>query len=162
MLRPPIRVARPADWTGRLAYLAVWVNLLIVTVVAMLVRLPRAWTDPLPHPLVLRLGLVLFAMIVLKGVATVVYTRLPGAAFLSGKTITFRERGRRHRVQVRDVAAVVVDLRPSPVHEMFVLRMHEGGEHDLCPVRWPGAGRLYASIVRRVAPRVRATPKHEQ
>jgi hypothetical protein len=155
VLRPPIRVARPADWTGMLAFAGVWLSFAIVALVLLLVRMPSEWVDPLPHPLVLRGGLVLFAVVVLRGIGTIVYTRLPAAAFSSGRTVAFRERGRRRQVHLRDISGVVVDSRPPPDGEVFVLQMQDGTEHDLCPVRWPGAGRLYASVARRVAPRVR-------
>jgi hypothetical protein len=136
-----------------LAFGGVWLLFAIIALVLLLVRMPAAWVEPLPHPLVLRGALVLVAMLALRGVGALVYTRLPSAAFLSGRTVAFRERGHRRRVHLRDVAGVVVDLRPPPDGEVFVLQLHDGTEHDLCPVRWPGAGRLYAAIARRVSPR---------
>ena len=69
-----------------LAFAGVWLLFAMVELVLLLVRMPAAWVDLLPHPLVLRGGLVLFAMLVLRGVGTIVYTRLPAAAFLSGRT----------------------------------------------------------------------------
>lgn len=155
MLKPPIRVARPADWTGALALTGVWLSFLIVALVLLLVRLPSDWVEPFGHSLVLRGSLVLFAALVLRGIGTIVYTRLPAAAFLSGRTVTYRERGKRRRVALSEIARVVVELRPPPDGEVFVLELQDGSEHELCPVRWPGAGRLYAAIARRVAPRVR-------
>jgi hypothetical protein len=138
-----------------LAFTGVWLLFAIAALVILLVRMPAAWVDPLPHPMVLRGALVAFAMLVLRGVGTIVYTRLPAASFLSGRTVAFRERGHRRKVHLRDISGVVVDLRAPPDGEVFVLQLHDGTEHDLCPVRWPGAGRLYAAIARSVAPRVR-------
>ena len=37
---------------------------------------------------------------------------------------------------------------PGSGRETFVVEMKDGALHDLCPVHWKGAGRLYARIVR--------------
>jgi hypothetical protein len=150
VLWPWIEVARPRDWTGALARLALVGFAAMLGVVVLLVRLPQQWVDlAFGAPEVVRLVLLLLAVWVFRWVRTLVFARLPAAASLF-RRLSFRERGRRRRVRIDEIAAVHVELRPAPMHQVFVIELHDGTIHDVCPTDWPGAGRLYSVLARKV------------
>ena len=49
-----------------------------------------------------------------------------------------------------NVIIALVDLRPDPSGEVFVIELDDGHEVDLCPVRWDGAERIYALVARAI------------
>ena len=73
---------------------------------------------------------------------------LPRTPYLFGRTLTIRARGRRVPLPVREIQAIHVETRPPDERETFVVEMRSGEHHDLCPVHWQGAGRLYRRIAR--------------
>ncbi len=151
MLRPLLRVARPADWAGGLARLGVTVATLVLLVPVVLARLPEAWVALAGgSPLLVRGVLGAVVLWLMAWVRALVYARLPHAPWLLGRTLGLREGSRRLRLRVEDIAALHVELRPMPAREVFVVEFHDGSVHDLCPVHWSGAGRLYAKLAKRV------------
>lgn len=144
-------MARPDDWTGTLARLGLHLATLMLLLPALLARLPATWVG-LAGGLteVVRLVLVLLVLYVMGWVRAIVYTRLPRAPYLLGKTLTVRERGKRIRVGVADIAEVHVELRPPPDRESFVVELRDGTHRDVCPVHWSGSPRLYRALSRRL------------
>ena len=54
-------------------------------------------------------------------------------------------------MRVDEISRIHVEVRPPPVHQVFVVELTDGTMHDVCPTDWPGAGRLYAKLERKVA-----------
>ncbi len=156
LLGPPIRVARPSDWTGALAHGASWVVAVLGIVTVLLVRLPAGWVAwAWGMPELVRIALVLAVLWVIGWIRPFVYARLPRAARLFGKTLKLGERGRRRRVPVAELRHVDVELRPPPIYEVLVVELQDGTTHEVCPLDWDGAGALYAALARRIARRAR-------
>ncbi|MEM9460346.1 MAG: hypothetical protein AAGF11_39610 [Myxococcota bacterium] len=146
------RVARPDDWTGVLARLAVVIAFVLLAVLVPLVRLPPAWIALAGGiALVVRLVILIGVMLVLWGARTLLVARLPRAAVLLGRSIRFHDGTRRRAVLIEDIAALHVEQRPPPQHEIFVIEQRNGAEHDLCPTHWGGAPALHRALERRVA-----------
>ena len=151
---PPIRVARPLDWTGSLVVAASWLLVLLVALVVTLVRLPVTWVRlALGSPELVRVLLALFMILVVTWVRPLLIARLPRAASLFGGTLRLRERGRRHRVPVSEIRRVDLEVRPPPAFEMLVVGLADGTTHEVCPIDWPGAAALYRALARRIARR---------
>lgn len=147
-----LRVARPDDWTGTLARLAVALAFVLLMILVLLVPLPRAWVAlAWGQPLVVRACMGLVVVAVLAVAYSVLVARLPRAVVLWGRKVRFHDGTRRRAVAIDDVAAVHVEQRPPPQHEVFVLERRDGTEHDLCPTAWAGAPSLHRALERRVA-----------
>lgn len=147
-----LRVARPDDWTGTLARLAVALAFVLSMILVPLVPLPTAWVALAGgFPLVVRACMVLVVVAVLAVAHGLLVARLPRAVVLWGRKVRFHDGTRRRAVPIHDVAAVHVEQRPPPLLEMFVLARRDGVEHDLCPTAWAGAPSLHRAIVRSVA-----------
>ena len=147
-----IRVARPDDWTGTLARLAVVLAFVLLLIPVAVVPLPVAWVAlAWGFPLVVRVCMLLVVVVVLAVAHALLAARLPRAVVLWGRKVRFHDGTRRRAVPVDDVAAVHVEQRPPPQHEMFVLERRDGVEHDLCPTGWAGAPSLYRAIERSIA-----------
>jgi hypothetical protein len=152
VILPWLEVARPRDWTGALARLALVVVGVMLGILVLLVRLPAVWVElALGRPELVRLALALVAVWILRWLRVLVHARLPTSVTLAFGRLSFRERGRRRRVSVEEISGIHVELRPPPVHQAFVIELTDGTLHDLCPTDWPGAGRLYAKLERKVA-----------
>ena len=155
-LRPPILVARPLDWTRIVAWLAMVVVACMLVVVDLLVRLPQAWVEAAAgRPPLARLALVIVSLWIVAWLAELIYARLPRASYMIGRAVVFPEQGGRRRVDVAAIDEVVVEVRPPPVHEAFVLVMDDGTTHELCATHQVGAPALYSAIAKRVAARQR-------
>ena len=144
-----LRTARPDDWSGKLTDLAVTVVALLTVIIVVLVRLPESWVA-------LAAGRGWLVRLVLAGLAWWLFmwldnalrVLLPRTPYLFGRTLTIRARGRRVPLPVREIQAIHVETRPPDESETFVVEMRSGEHHDLCPVHWQGAGRLYRRIAR--------------
>ncbi len=151
MLRPLIKVARPADWTGRFAFLATWVGTLALVLPMFLIRLPRAWVIWAGgYPIVVRLVLAVLVLWVMSWVRAWIYAGIPAAPYLVGRTLVFADRGHQRRVKLDQVVDVFVELRPPGLTQVFMVELNDGSSHELCPVDWPGAGRLYVSLAAKL------------
>lgn len=144
-----LRTARPDDWSGRLLDLAVGLAALVVALVVLLVRLPDSWIALAggrgwPIRVILALA-VAWAFMWIDNLLRVLLPRTP---YLIGRTLTVRARGRRVPLKVREIHAIHVETRPPDGRETFVIEMRSGQHHDLCPVAWNGAGRLYRRMAR--------------
>jgi hypothetical protein len=147
-----LRVARPEDWTGVMARVAVVIAFVLLMVLVPLVPLPPAWVALAGgFPLVVRACLVLVVIAVLAVAHAVLVARLPRAVVLWGRKVYFHDGTRRRAVAIDHVAALHVEQRPPPQHEVFVLERRDGVEHDLCPTSWSGAPRLHRALERAVA-----------
>jgi hypothetical protein len=147
-----LRVARPDDWTGTSARLAVALAFVLLVILVPLVPLPAAWVALAGgFPLLVRACMVLVVVVALTVAYALLVTRLPRAVVLWGRKVRFHDGTRRRAVSVYDVVTVHVEQRPPPVHELFVLERRDGVLHDLCPTAWAGAPSLYRAIERSVA-----------
>ncbi|MCH9687555.1 MAG: hypothetical protein K0V04_39340 [Deltaproteobacteria bacterium] len=152
MLGPLLRVARPDDWTGKLASIAIGLTFVSLVVLALLVRLPPRWVALVDGmEWIVRVAIVVVAWLLLWGARTVLDSRLPRAAVLFGSKVRFHDGTRRRAVAIDDVGAVHIEQRPPPVHEVFVLEQRDGSERDMCPVHWAGAPALHRTLERRLA-----------
>jgi hypothetical protein len=144
-----LRTARPDDWLGWLTDVITTIAGVIVVLIVLLARLPGAWID-------LAFGRGWIVRLVLAGAAAWAFmwldnflrVLLPRTPYLFGRSLTIRERGKRVRLPVADITAIHVEQRPPDGRETFVVELKDGALHDLCPVHWKGAGRLYARIAR--------------
>lgn len=154
MLRPPIRAARPNDYTGTLLVTASWIVFALGAVTIALVRLPASWVhSAFDSPELARVLLAVLVLLVVSWVRPFLVARLPRAASLFGRRLTIFERGRRRRLRLDELDAVEIELRPPPVFEAVVVRHKQGTVHEVCPLDWPGAAALYEAIARRLAKR---------
>ncbi len=148
---PLLRVARPDDWTGTLASVAVVAVLALLVVVALLVRLPPHWVALAGGMAwVVRAALMLAALVVVGFARTVLDARLPRAAVLWGRKVRFHDGTRRRAVAIDQILAVYIERRPPPMHEVFAIQQHDGSEHDVCATHWGGAPALHRTLQRRV------------
>jgi len=144
-----LRTARPDDWGGRLTDLAVGLAALVVLIVLLLVRLPEPWVARADgHTWAIRGLLVLVAAWLFMWIDNLLRVLLPRTPYLIGRTLTVRARGRRVPLRVREIRAIHVETRPPDGRETFVVEMRSGEHHDLCPVAWSGAGRMYRRMAR--------------
>lgn len=146
-----LRAARPEDWTGKLSDFLVGAVFVAATIAVLLARLPDAWVALVDgRGWIVRLGLIALLLYVNVWVGNLVRTILPRAPYLFGRTLTVRERGRRVRLPVREIAGIHVEPRPPDERDTFVVVMKGGATYDLCPIAWQGAARLYASLMRAI------------
>jgi hypothetical protein len=151
-MRLILRAARPDDWTGTVAGLAVAVAFVLLVVLIALAPMPKAWvTLAWGLPLVVRGCLVLVVIAALAVAHAVLVARLPRSVVLWGRKVRFHDGTRRRAIPYRSIAAVHVGQRPPPLHEVFVIERYDGIEHDLCPTAWAGAPRLHRALERHMA-----------
>ncbi len=151
-MRPPI-VAWPDDWTGWVARVGWWVLLVLGLVTVLLVRLPERWVAlALDKPLIVRVAIGFVAWTIVRAIRPWVIARLPRAASLFRGTLAMSPRGARRRIPLPEIAHVDVERRPPPVDEAIVVELKDGTVHEVCPLAWDGAGRLYEALARRVTP----------
>ena len=142
-----LRTARPDDWTGKLLDLAVMVAALLVVIVVLLVRLPDVWVALAGgRSFIVRLVLALLCAWLFMWLDNALRVLLPRTPYLIGRTLTIRARGRRVRLPVREIRTIHVETRPPEDRETFVVEMKSGEHHDLCPVYWNGAARMYRRL----------------
>lgn len=150
-----LRTARPDTWLGWLTDVIVTIVAIVVVLIILLARLPSAWVElAFGRGWIVRavvVGLAAWAFMWLDNFLRVLQPRTP---YLYGRTLTVRARGKRLGLPVRDITAIHVEQRPPDGRETFVVELRDGALHDLCPVHWKGAARLYARIARaqRLAP----------
>jgi hypothetical protein len=145
-------VARPDDWTGKVAWLATTVVLVMLLIAALLARLPGAWVSLVGgYSEIVRGVLILVVFYLVGWLRAIVYSRLPAAAYLLGRWLVVRVRGKAFRVPVVMILEIHVELRPLPAGETFVVELKDGTCHDMCPTHWQGAARLYAALARRLS-----------
>jgi hypothetical protein len=144
-----LRTARPDDWTGKLTDLAVTVVALLVVIIVLLVRLPESWVALAGgRGWMVRLVLALLCSWTFMWLNNTLRALLPRTPYLIGRTLTVRLRGRRVGLPVRDIRTIHVETRPPDGRETFVVEMKSGEHHDLCPVHWDGAARIYRRLAR--------------
>lgn len=144
-----LRTARPEDWSGKLSDLLVGLVFFSAMIAVLLARLPESWTAlALGEAWIVRAALLLAMLWGMMWFGNLVRVILPSAPYLFGRTLTVRDRGRRVRLPVRDIAAVHVEPRPPDERDTFVVELRDGSTHDLCPIAWQGAGRLYARLAK--------------
>lgn len=144
-----LRTARPDDWTGKLTDLAVTVVALLVVIIVLLARLPETWVALAGgRGWIVRLVLALIAAWIFMWLDNTLRALLPRTPYLIGRTLTVRLRGRRVGLPVREIRTIHVETRPPDGRETFVVEMKSGEHHDLCPVHWSGAARIYRRLAR--------------
>lgn len=144
-----LRAARPEDWTGRLTDFAVGLVFLSASIAVLLARLPEAWVELAGgRRWIIRAALLLLLFWAIQWLGNIVRAFLPRAPYLFGRTLTVRERGRRVRLPVREIAAIHVEPRQPGDRDTLVVELRDGATHDVCPIAWQGAGRLYARLAR--------------
>jgi hypothetical protein len=151
VFRPPLKVALPRDWLGTLARSGIVIVSGLLLIGVLLGTIPKPWVEWVGgFPELIRLAGGLLVLWVMSWVAALVYSRHPRAPFLLGKTLRIYERSERRRIDVAEIADIHVELRPPPMVEAFVVELRDGSIHELCPVRWRGAGQLYVALARRL------------
>ena len=145
-------MARPDDWAGRAAAAGTGLVGLVLLLASLLARLPEPWIAAAGgRALLVRAVLVLGSLWVTVWVRALIYSRLPAAPYLVGRRLALPTWGLPRHVRTDEVTAVSVALRPDPMGEVLTVTLRDGTQHDLCPMRWPGAGELYHALVRRIA-----------
>ncbi len=123
----------------------------VLLLAAVLGTLPSSWIRLVGgNSWLLRGIIVLVAMWFSVWVRAIVYALLPRSPVLLRKRLTLLVKGRRIGIAVDRIAAVHVEQRPEPAHEVFVVELKDGAEYDVCPVHWDGAALLYRALRRRV------------
>jgi hypothetical protein len=144
-----LRTARSDDWPGWLTDVFVTIVGVVVVLIILLARLPAAWIELAGgRGWIVRIGLAGGAAWTFMWLDNVLRVLLPRTPYVFARTLTIRERGKRVHLPVRDITAIHVEQRPPDGRETFVVELKDGALHDLCPVHWKGAGRLYARIAR--------------
>lgn len=150
MLRPPI-VAWPDDWIGALARLGWWIVLALGFVTVLLVRLPEPWVAlALGSATAVRVALGVAVWMVARTIRPFVIARLPHAASLFRGTVALATRGARRKIPLAEIVHVDVERRPPPIDEALVVELRDGSVHEVCPLAWDGAARLFEAIARRI------------
>jgi hypothetical protein len=156
VFRPFLHVVRPTDWTGKLAETTIVVMGGLALLPVLLVRLPPRWLQVVyGQGWVIRIGMLLAGLWILLWIRAWLLARLPLAPYLVWNTLVFPDRGQQRRVKVADIADLYVELRPTGLVQVFMVELHDGTHHELCPVAWPGAGRLFRILTRRLERRRR-------
>ncbi|MCR9164858.1 MAG: hypothetical protein ACE37F_15270 [Nannocystaceae bacterium] len=156
MFRPFLHVVRPTDWTGKLAEATIVVMGALALFPIVLVRLPPRWLElAYGQGWAVRIAMLLAGLWILAWIRAWLLARLPLAPYLVWNTLVFPDRGQQRRVKVADIADLYVELRPTGLVQVFMVELHDGTHHELCPVGWPGAGRLFAILMRRLERRRR-------
>jgi hypothetical protein len=156
VFRPWLRVARPDDWTGKLARVGLWPVYLVAVLIVGLGRIPSSWwvvgagSEDLTRAVI-----ALVVVYLLAWLRMIVFAFVPGSVVQFGRRLWFRQRGRRIMVRLKHVTTIDVEQRPPPVDETFVIELDDGAVYDLCPVKWAGAERIYARIY-KIVTRARA------
>ncbi|MCB9566197.1 MAG: hypothetical protein H6710_03100 [Myxococcales bacterium] len=151
MFRPWLRTARPDDWTGTLVEVVMAGLLVLFVVTAILVVIPPRWLAlAAGYEEPVRLVFVLVALYLWGWTRALAIAALPRAPFFIFGRLVFREGGRRHRLRAREIVEIVVEARLPDDVDVFVVVLRDGTRHDLCPVTWRGAGRLYRRLRRYV------------
>lgn len=144
-----LRTARSDDWSSWLTDVIVTIVAIVIVLIILLARLPAAWIELVGgRGWIVRLALAGGTAWAFMWLDNFLRVLLPRTPYLFGRTLTIRERGKRVGLPVRQIAAIHVEQRPPDGRETFVVEMKDGALHDLCPVFWKGAGRLYARIAR--------------
>jgi hypothetical protein len=165
---PWVVVVRPGHLGGTLARLGMWALALMLLLPAALARLPASWVALAgSQTWLVRVALAASALLLVRGVASVVYAFLPWASILLGRTLVVSRRGRRHRLELDRIVEVRVEVRAPPRGEVIVVVTDDGELHEVCPLHWGGAGRLWAALARGrrrgdqrgLAPRSRASAR---
>lgn len=156
MFRPFLHVVRPSDWTGKLAETTIFIAGTLVLFPVLLVRLPPAWLDLVSgQGWVLRAGMLFVGLWLLRWMRAWLLARLPLAPYLVWNTLVFPDRGQQRRIKVADIADLYLELRPTGQTQVFMVEVHDGTHHELCPVDWLGAGHLFRLLTRRLQRRQR-------
>ncbi len=142
-----------------MARLAVVVAIVLLVIPVLLMPLPPSWIELSPswqrvveeQTIVVRLGLLAGGVVLLVLGRNLLMARLPRAAIMFGRTVRFHDGTRRRALPIAEIAAIHVELRPPPYHEVFVIEQQNGEEHDLCPTHWTGAPGLHRTLERKVA-----------
>ncbi|MFO7561265.1 MAG: hypothetical protein R6X02_01375 [Enhygromyxa sp.] len=149
--RPWLRVVRPKDWTGTLVRVGLWPLYFVALLVVGLARIPSSWwVIGAGSEALTRVVIALVVLYLLGWVRAIVVAFVPKAVIQFGRRLWFRHRGRRIVVRVANISKIVVEQRPPPVGEAFVIELDDGAVYDLCPVDWDGAARVYAAVATRV------------
>ncbi|MGH1341209.1 MAG: hypothetical protein ACRBN8_06645 [Nannocystales bacterium] len=156
MLRPFLHVVRPSDWTGKLAEATIFIAGTLVLFPVLLVRLPPRWLAvAYGQGWALRAGMLLVGLWLLQWMRAWLLARLPLAPYLVWNTLVFPDRGQQRRIKVADIADLYLELRPTGQTQVFMVQVHDGTHHELCPADWPGAGDLFRLLTRRLERRQR-------
>jgi hypothetical protein len=147
VFRPWLRVAQPDDWTGSLVRIATWPVYFMVLLPIAIGRIPESWWL-FDSELLIRSLSILVALYLLGWARTIAFALLPKAVIQYGRRVWFRQHGRRVAVRTSAITKIDVELRPDG--EVFVIELDDGKVHDLCPVAWEGAQRIFAVVDRRV------------
>jgi len=114
-------------------------------------RIPTSWwVIGAGSEALTRAAIALVVLYLLGWVRMIALTFVPRAVIQYGRRLWFRHRGRRIVLRIANVHAIVVEQRPPPVGEAFVIELDDGAVYDLCPVGWEGAERIYASVAAKV------------
>ncbi|MBX7083834.1 MAG: hypothetical protein K1X88_31785 [Nannocystaceae bacterium] len=134
--------------------LAWWLVVALGLLTALLVSLPAGWVARAAgSPELVRLLLVSATIAVLGTLHPVLVAQLPRAPVLLRTTLRLRTGGHRRRLALAEIARVDIELRPPPTFEVAMVHLRDGTALELCPVDWPGAGRLVAALLARLARR---------
>jgi len=140
-------VARPDDWTAIVVRLGAALFFVVALLVVLVGRPPEAWVTAVGGRVpIVRAVLAILVLFVWSRGRAIAYAALPATPVLLWRRIRVPGFG---LVDIDTIAEVEVARRTNG--EVFVLRHVDGSRRDLCPVQWPGAGRLYASLARKVA-----------
>ncbi len=154
MLRHLVVVAIPDDLAGRATQWVAAVVAILLLIGTFLGRMPAAWVDvAFGSVWAVRIALALASLWVADAVGTILATRLPAAPYLVGRRLALPTWGLPRHVSTRNVASVRIELRPDPWGETVVVRMDDGTDHDLCPLRWNRADRLFDRLRKRTSGR---------
>lgn len=148
-------MARPSDWTGTLAEVTIFVVGALMLLPIALVRIPPRWVAlAMGESLLVRLVMLTAGLWLLNWARALLLARLPLAPYLVWNTLVFADRGERRRVKVPQVQEVYVELQAG-LSQVLMVELSNGTHHELCPIDWPGAGRLYRALSRKLRRRQR-------
>lgn len=134
-----------------LARFGLWPLYFVALLIVGLGRIPSSWwVIGAGSETVTRIVIALVVLYVLGWVRMIVFALVPRSVIHYGRRLWFPHRGRRIVVSINSIEQIVVEQRPPPIHEAFVIELEDGAVYDLCPVGWDGAARIYAAVAGRV------------
>jgi len=147
MLRRLLVVAIPDDLLGRLAGWAARILAILLLLGTLLGRVPAAWSAFLfGSEWAVRALLALASLWIADAAGTVLASRIPAAPYVIGRRLALPTWGLPRHLSTRDLDSVRIERRPDPWGETIVIRLHDGRQFDLCPLRWKRADLLYERL----------------
>lgn len=147
MLRHLLVVAIPDDLAGRATQWVARIVAVLLLIGTVLGRMPDPWVAAaFGSEWIVRAVLAAVSLWVADAIGTILASRLPTAPYVVGRRLALPTWGLPRHVSTKALESVRIERRPDPWGETIVVRLRDGTNHDLCPLRWDRADRLFVKL----------------